>query len=44
MPHADATLGLSESDGKTTIVSNEKLEGKNAFWRSILRIFKGDDR
>ena len=37
----DAIVRLSESDGKTTIVSNEKLEGKNAFWRSIFVIFKG---
>jgi hypothetical protein len=37
----DATVRLSEADGKTTIVSNEKLQGKNAFWRSIFAIFKG---
>jgi carbon monoxide dehydrogenase subunit G len=37
----NATVRLSESGGKTTIVSDEKLEGKNAFWRSIFAIFKG---
>jgi hypothetical protein len=36
----DATVRLSESDGKTTVVSNEKLVGKNAFWRSIFAIFR----
>lgn len=35
-----ATVHLSESNGKTTIVSNEKLEGTNAFWRSIFAIFR----
>ncbi len=37
----DATVHLSEADGKTTVVSQEKLVGKNAFWRSIFAIFKG---
>jgi hypothetical protein len=37
----DATVILSETNGKTTIVSNEKLVAKNAFWRSIFAIFKG---
>ena len=37
----DATVMLSETNGKTTIVSNEKLVAKNAFWRSIFAIFKG---
>ena len=37
----NATVHLTESDGKTTIVSNEKLEGTNVFWRSIFAIFKG---
>ena len=37
----NATVQLTESNGKTTIVSNEKLEGTNAFWRSIFAIFKG---
>jgi len=36
-----ATVHLSESGGKTTVVSDEKLEGKNAIWRSIFAIFKG---
>ena len=37
----DAKVMLSETNGKTTIVSNEKLVAKNAFWRSIFAIFKG---
>ncbi|HEV7698917.1 MAG TPA: SRPBCC family protein [Pyrinomonadaceae bacterium] len=37
----NAAVRLSEADGKTTIVSDEKLEGKNPFWRSIFVIFKG---
>jgi len=36
----NAAVQLSESGGKTTIVSTEKLKGKNAFWRSIFAIFK----
>ena len=37
----NAAVQLSESGGKTTIVSTEKLEGKNIFWRSIFAIFRG---
>ena len=37
----DAKVMLSETNGMTTIVSNEKLVAKNAFWRSIFAIFKG---
>jgi hypothetical protein len=36
-----AAVRLTESGGKTTIVSDERLEGRNAFWRSIFAIFKG---
>ena len=36
----DATVHLTESGGKTTVVSDEKLAGKNAFWRSIFAIFR----
>ena len=36
----DAKVRLSESGGKTTIVSDEHLEGRNLFWRSIFAIFK----
>ncbi len=37
----NATVHLSESNGKTTVVSTERLEGTNAIWRSIFAIFKG---
>ncbi len=36
----DATVHLTENNGKTTIVSNEKIVGKNAFYRSIFVLFK----
>ncbi|MBV9242313.1 MAG: hypothetical protein JO314_09925 [Acidobacteria bacterium] len=36
----NATVHLTESNGKTTVVSNEKLEGTNIIWRSIFAIFK----
>ena len=36
----DATVHLTENNGKTTIVSNEKITGKNAFFRSLFVLFK----
>lgn len=36
----DATVRLNESGDKTIVVSDEKLEGKSAFWRSIFAIFR----
>ena len=36
----DATVHLTENNGKTTIVSNEKIVGKNAFFRSLFVLFK----
>jgi len=36
----DAVVNLSENDGKTTIVSNEKITGTNLLYRSLFAIFK----
>ena len=36
----DATVHLTENNGKTTIVSNEKIVGKNAFFRSLFVLMK----
>src|SRR5450631_1243090 len=36
----DATVNLTENNGKTTIVSNEKITGKNAFLRSLFVLMK----
>lgn len=36
----DATVRLTENDGKTTVVSNEKITGKNLFYRSIFALFR----
>jgi len=36
----NATVHLTESGGKTAVVSDEKLDGTNIFWRSIFAIFK----
>ena len=37
----EAVVHLSESNGKTTVVSNEKITGSNLFFRSIFFLFKG---
>jgi carbon monoxide dehydrogenase subunit G len=37
----DATVHLTENNGKTTIVSNEKITGRNAFFRSLFVLFRG---
>jgi hypothetical protein len=36
----DATVHLAENDGRTTVVSNEKIVGKNAFFRSLFVLMK----
>jgi len=36
----DAIVDLSEHDGKTTVVSNEKITGSNLFYRSLFALFK----
>ncbi|MBV9214971.1 MAG: hypothetical protein JO053_02250 [Acidobacteria bacterium] len=36
----DATVRLTEVDGKTRVVSDERLTGSNIFWRSIFAIFR----
>src|SRR5206468_319401 len=37
----EARVELSEADGKTKIVSTEKIMGKNWFLRSMFALFKG---
>jgi len=36
----DAVVNLSEHDGKTRLVSNEKITGSNLFYRSLFALFK----
>ena len=36
----DATVHLTENNGRTTIVSKEKITGKNAFFRSLFVLMK----
>lgn len=35
----DATVTLTENNGKTTVVSNEKITGTNPFYRSLFALF-----
>lgn len=37
----EAVVHLSEKNGKTKVVSNEKITGSNLFFRSIFFLFKG---
>ena len=36
----DAVVNLTENDGKTALVSNEKITGSNLFYRSLFAVFK----
>ena len=36
----DATVTLTENNGKTTLVSNEKITGTNAIYRSLFALFR----
>jgi hypothetical protein len=38
----DATVHLVENNGKTTIISSEKITGKNAFFRSLFVLMKSN--
>jgi hypothetical protein len=35
----DATVSLTENNGKTTVVSHEKITGTNPFYRSLFALF-----
>jgi uncharacterized protein YndB with AHSA1/START domain len=35
----DATVTLTENNGKTTVVSDEKITGTNPFYRSLFALF-----
>jgi len=37
----DAVVSLTENNGKTTLVSNEKITGANLLYRSLFALFKG---
>ena len=36
----DAVVNLSDNDGKTTVVSNEKITGTNLLYRSLFALFR----
>jgi hypothetical protein len=37
----EATVHLTENNGRTELVSNERITGANAFFRSLFTIFRG---